>query len=175
MTKEDIAAMFSGNPVTRARETHAYAIDKSDIEPIIKAVFQDDRQTAFSETLALLSKFHANDLMPQVAAAFGQAVLVYRQLFPRDLAFVFRGICFNREGWAIVTLAVRAGGVGLGMNAKELTPFDGGFSVEAVVKVAREFAEKARAQESCGMCVWQTPEQVADAIVAAVDKLPKEG
>lgn len=176
MTKEDIAALFSGsNDAHKNRETHSYAIEKKDIEPIIKAVFQDDRQTAFSDTLALLSKFHANDLVPQVAVSLGQAVLVYRELFPQNLAFVFRGICFTRDGWVIATVFVRAGGVGLGLNHKEPTPFEGGFSVEAVVKVAKAFAEKARAEQADGMCVWQTPEQVADAIVAAVEKLPKEG
>ena len=88
---------------------------------------------------------------------------------------MFRGICFTRDGWVIATVFVRAGGVALGLNQKEPTPFEGGFSVEAVVKVAKAFAEKARAEQTEGMCIWQTPEQVADAILAAVAKLPKEG
>lgn len=176
MTKEDIAALFSGsNDAHENRETHSYTMEKKDIEPIIKAVFQDDRQTAFSDILALLSKCHANDLVPQVAVSFGHAVLVYRELFPLNLAFAFRGICFTRDGWVIATVFVRAGVVALGLNQKEPTPFEGGFSVEAVVKVAKAFAEKARAEQPDGMCIWQTPEQVADAIVAAVEKLPKEG
>lgn len=176
MTKEDIAAMFGGTADTsEERETHSYTIDKKSIEPIIAAVFQENRQVAFSDTLALLSKFHTSDLVPQVAAALGQSVLVYRQMFPLNLSFVFRGVCFTRDGWVIATVIVRAGGVCLGLSLKTLTPFDGGFSVEAVVKVAKDFAEKTRSQESDGMRIWQTPEQVADAIVAAVEKLPKEG
>lgn len=176
MTKKDIAALFGGTAdISEERETHSYTIDKKSIEPIIAAVFQENRQVAFSDTLALLSKFHASDLVPQVAAALGQSVLVYRQMFPLNLSFVLRGVCFTRDGWVIATVIVRAGGVCLGLSLKTLTPFEGGFSVEAVVKVAKAFAEKARAEQADGMCVWQTPEQVADAIVAAVEKLPKEG
>ena len=61
MTKEDIAATISGKPpAPEGREIHSYSIDMNQMEPIVKSIFQDDRQAAYAETLAKLAKFYTN-------------------------------------------------------------------------------------------------------------------
>ena len=177
MTKEDIAAMISGKPpAPDGREIHSYSIDMNQMEPIVKSIFQDDRQAAYAETLAKLAKFYTNTLVPEIAVALEQAaIFVYRQMFPTEPAMALRGVCFTRNGWVVATIFVRVSGICLGVSAKTLTAFEGGFSEEAVVMVVKDFMEKSREEDRVGTRVEQRPEQIAKAIIAAVAKLPKEG
>lgn len=177
MTKEDIAAMISGKPpAPNGREIHSYSIDMNQMEPIVKSIFQDDKQAAYAETLAKLAKLYTNTLMPEIAVALEQAaIFVYKQMVPREPEIALRGVCFTRNGWVVATILIRVSGICFGVSAKTLTAFEGGFSEEAVVMVVKDFMEKSREEDRVGTRVEQRPEQIAEAIIAAVAKLPKEG
>ncbi len=188
MTKEEAAAMFSGKPVAPKnpeggaieREVHGYVVDKETTEKLVNAVFKSDTQAAYADTIALFAKIREGDIDPKVCASFGHAVQLAKVLDPNSMTIFLHGICFTRDGYSVATLEVGPRGISLGLREKHLHPFDGGYSDSNVVMVARETAKKIE-EEIRAVCkrllplyVPQSPENVASAILAAIESLPKE-
>lgn len=188
MTKEEAAAMFSGKPVAPKnpeggaieREVHGYVVDKETAENIVNTVFKSDTQAAYADTIALFAKIREGDIDPKVCASFGHAVQLAKVLDPNSMTIFLHGICFTREGYSVATLEVGPRGISLGLREKHLHPFDGGYSDSNVVMTAKEIAKKLHEEISkvatrlLPMYVPRTAEQVASAILAAIETLPKE-
>ena len=185
MTKEEVAAMFSGKPVAPEtppegkveREVHGYVMDKDTTKKLAKAVFQDDAQAAFADTIGLFGKINKGDIEPKVCESFTHAVLLAKYLSPQNMMILHQGICFTREGYVVATIEVGPRGISLGLMQKSLHPFEGGFSEEKVILLAKETVkdfEEATNKSKIDLFLKQSPEDVATAILAAIESLPKE-
>ena len=184
MTKEEAAAMLGGKPVAPdspekvnvQRECHEYVMDKKTTQKFSNAVFQDDEQAVFADTVAQFGNIDTGDIDPKVRASFAQAVGLTKVLFPMDMMIFHQGICFTREGYVVATIEVSPRGISLGLMQKSLHPFDGGYADEKVVLLAKETAKEFEeaASKNTGLILQQSPEEVASAIIAAIGKLPKE-
>ena len=160
MTKEEAAAMFSGKPAAPKnpeggvveREVHGYVVDKETQDKLVNAVF----------------------------ASFGHAVHLAKVLDVDSMSIFLHGMCFTREGYVVATLDIGPRGLSLGLREKHLHPFDGGYSDSNVVMTAKEIAKqldeeiKAVAKRLIPLYLPQSPEEVASAILAAIESLPKE-
>jgi len=188
MTKEEAAAMFSGKPVAPKnpeggaieREVHGYVVDKETTEKLVNAVFKSDPQVAYADTIALFATIRKGDIDPKVCASFGHAVNLAKVFDVNSMSIFLHGMCFTREGYVVATLDIGPRGFSLGLREKHLHPFDGGYSDSNVVMTAKEIAKqldeeiKAVAKRLLPLYLPQSPDEVASAILAAIESLPKE-
>lgn len=188
MTKEEAAAMFSGKPAAPKnhedgvveREVHGYVVDKETQDKLVNAVFKSDPQAAYADTIALFATIRKGDIDPKVCASFGHAVHLAKVLDANSMSIFLHGMCFTREGYVVATLDIGPRGLSLGLREKHLHPFDGGYSDSNVVMTAKEIAKqldeeiKAVAKRLLPLYLPQSPEEVASAILAAIESLPKE-
>lgn len=186
MTKEEIAALFSGKPVVpkpteigTEREIHIHEVNYDNFQHLSKAIFQQDEQASFSDTLAVIADKLRITMPYELVAACGQAICLEKVLSVPTLSYFLRGFCFTRDGYVCVDIHVNEKGLALGATAKKLAPFPNGYSEEAVVIAAKECAKKLRENHDKHIIdgnvpIERTPEQVAEAISAAVAKLAKE-
>lgn len=183
MTKEEVAAMFSGKPVAPEtppegkveREVHGFVVDKETTEKLSNAAFQRNPQAAFADTIAIIGKIRSGTIAPELCGAFGHAILLARSYNAFCMTLALHGLCFTRDGYVVATVEMKPDGISLGLRQKALKPFDGGFSEQNLILLAKETAKRLEDERrGTELYIPRSPEDVATAILAAIESLPKE-
>lgn len=190
MTKEQMIAALGGNPEGRpATLPVVKCVPSLMVDRIHNAFFQDDKQKAFFDTLAILAENADGTpvaLSDEIRKSFAHAVLLahYGRAFPTSARLI--GFTFTKQGFFPCSIAMTPDSIGLASPREfpinKLSPWgtppkEELFSPEVVVAKAKELTslfQKQFERSPFSFYVDQKPELLADVIWNAVDAIAKE-
>ena len=182
MTKEQMIAALGGNPENQktGKSPVTKYITEGASNRITRSFFQDDKQKAFFDTLAILSEEDPGGALSEnVHKSLAHAVLLAHGGSILPVTAKLFGFTFTTQGFYPCCVVVEAHGIGMtspkGFPLGELAPWGMPakvtfFSPEVVVAKAKELTELYRkiSDGPFSYYIAEEPEKLADVISSAI-------